>query len=117
MNLYDYMLKAGDTAVHPLTVPEGAHPHMAGLLYCAAKLAGEAGEVSEVIGKALRDDGGTFPEERLEQLKKEAGDVFWYLARICSLLNIDPNEVLQMNLDKLQSRLKRGTLHGDGNDR
>lgn len=117
MDINRYTKLSQETAVHPLVVPDGAHPHMAGLLYCAAKLAGESGEVSEVIGKALRDDNGTFPPERMTQMVKELGDVYWYLSRICCLLGIDPEHVLKVNLEKLQSRMERGTLHGDGDDR
>lgn len=117
MNMTEYMNHADRTAVHPLTIPEGAYPHLAGLLYCATKLCGESGEVAEVIGKALRDDGGRFPPERRRKLVLEMGDVFWYLARICKLMNINPEIVLQANLDKLSKRKEQGTLHGDGSDR
>lgn len=117
MNLKEYCEAVNKTAIHPNEIPEGAHPNLVGLLYCAAKLGGESGEVAEHIGKALRDDGGQFPPERVDKIKKEMGDVTWYVGRICNLLGISLEEVLQMNVDKLSSRADRGTLHGDGDDR
>ena len=117
MNLNDYMREAEKTAIHPVTIPNGAHPAMAGLLYCATKLCGESGEVAEHIGKALRDDDGRFTDERIVKMRKELGDVFWYLARICGLLGIDPDRVLNENISKLTSRQERGVLQGEGSER
>jgi len=117
MDLRQYSEEVDKTAIHPNELPEGHHPNLVGLLYCAAKLCGEAGEVSEVIGKSLRDDNGCFPPDRLEQIVKEMGDVDWYLSRICNLLGLSRENILARNVDKLKSRQQRGTLHGDGDNR
>ena len=76
-------------------------------------LAGETGEVVEPIKKFIRD--GTVPDN--EMLKKELGDCFYYLCRICKYFGYYPSEVLKANIEKLKSRNERGVLRGSGNDR
>lgn len=88
-----------------------------GFVYPTLGLAGETGELVEKIKKCFRDDGGRMTKERKEEIKKEMGDVLWYLAQISTELNIPFDEVAKFNLEKLQSRQKRGTLHGDGDNR
>lgn len=115
MDIDTYSDKTDSTAVYPDRAPE--NQMIVPLLYCGVKLCGEAGEVAEHIGKLLRDDDGMITQERRESLKKELGDVFWYLARICRHLDLKPSEVLQANIDKLESRKQRGRIHGSGSDR
>jgi len=43
--------------------------------------------------------------------------MLWYLAQICTELDLTLEEVAQANLEKLFSRLERGTLHGEGDNR
>jgi len=117
MDLNEYRDEALVTAMHPCKLPDDSHPNMVGLLYCAAKLCGESGEVAEIIGKALRDDDGQFDDERKTRLMYELGDVFWYLVRICDLLDLDPSIVLRMNISKLARRREEGKIGGDGSDR
>jgi NTP pyrophosphatase (non-canonical NTP hydrolase) len=87
------------------------------VVYPTLGLCGEAGEVAEKIKKVLRDNNGVFTDEKKEEIKKELGDVFWYLAAISTDLGLDLDEVAQLNIDKLFSRLKRNKLHGDGDNR
>jgi len=96
-----------------------------GVFYCGLKLAGEAGETAEKLGKALRgstealDFRSSHPEMvgLRESLTKELGDVLWYVARLADELELPLSVVMQTNVAKLQGRQKRGTLHGDGDDR
>jgi NTP pyrophosphatase (non-canonical NTP hydrolase) len=60
------------------------YPRDAWLSYPALGLAGEAGEVAEHAKKVIRDDGGAVTEERRGALKKELGDVLWYVAQLAS---------------------------------
>lgn len=53
-------------------------------------------------------------EERLEELKKEAGDILWQLSGLCSVMGWDLEDIAQMNLDKLAARKEAGTIDGDG---
>lgn len=87
------------------------------LAYATLKLNGEAGEVAELIGKALRDDGGVISMERSAKLEKEVGDVLWYVAELCTIMGWSFSELASKNLQKLAKRKDDGTLKGDGSDR
>lgn len=120
-----------------LTEKSAIHPGrgtFVGIMYLTGKLAGEAGEVAELIFKALRDDNiaieaqsgkfgqdyfafENFSDERKAKLVKELGDVLWYVARLADEIGVDLSEVMGENLLKLQQRSAKGKLHGDGSDR
>lgn len=94
------------------------YPHLGhGLVYPALGLAGEAGEVCENTKKMMRDDHGVLSDARRSALKKELGDVLWYVARCAAEAGLTLEEVGQANIEKLSSRQRRGVLHGDGDDR
>jgi NTP pyrophosphatase (non-canonical NTP hydrolase) len=80
-------------------------------------LANEAGEVAGKIKKIFRDKGGIFSDEDRGALKKELGDVLWYLTQICTELDLTLEQVAEYNVEKLASRLQRGVIKGDGDDR
>jgi NTP pyrophosphatase (non-canonical NTP hydrolase) len=109
--LDDYQLAATSTAIYP------GKGEIGGITYCALKLNGEAGEVAEKIGKALRDAGGAIDSNRRQALLLELGDVLWYVANLAEELDYSLSDVAQANLDKLASREARGTLKGDGDNR
>ena len=109
MDIRDYQKKAWETAIYP---NKGNN-----LSYPALGLGGESGEVLEKIKKISRDDNEEITERKREELKKEIGDVFWYLAAIATELNLDLKEVLEKNISKLSSRKERETLHGSGDNR
>ena len=105
----DYQQQSRKTAIYPNM---GAD-----LIYPTLGLVGEAGEIAEKIKKMIRDDGGMLTAERRDLLKKELGDVMWYLAQLCTELGFDMDEVANHNLEKLFSRKDRGKLTGDGDTR
>lgn len=78
---------------------------------------GEAGEVAEKVKKIIRDKNGEINDEDKKELAKELGDVLWYLAVFAHDLGFSFETVAQQNLDKLQSRQKRGVLGGAGDNR
>ena len=80
------------------------------LQYVVLGLNGEAGEVAEQIKKAMRNDGGELSAERLESLKKEAGDVLWYLTRLAAELDTTLEEIAEINVEKLYGRKEIGNL-------
>ncbi len=80
-------------------------------------VAGEAGEVAEKLKKAIRDDGAEISEERRESLKKELGDVLWYLSQLSRVLGFPFSEVAQTNIDKLWKRHQEGLISGSGDNR
>lgn len=87
------------------------------IVYPTMGLVNEAGEVAGKVKKIFRDRGGEINQEDREALKQELGDVLWYLAQICTELDLSLEEVAEANLAKLFSRLERGTIRGDGDKR
>jgi NTP pyrophosphatase (non-canonical NTP hydrolase) len=87
------------------------------IVYPTLGLANEAGEVAGKIKKIFRDREGVISEADRLDLKKELGDVLWYLTQICSELDLTLQEVAEANIEKLYSRLERGTIGGDGDNR
>ena len=76
-------------------------------------LVGEAGEVAEKIKKLIRD-GNRY---QAEEIMKELGDVVFYATALANIYGSGLQEVLELNIDKLDSRQKRGKLHGSGDNR
>ena len=87
------------------------------VVYPTMGLVNEAGEVAGKVKKLFRDKQGVISEEDRQALKHELGDVLWYLAQICTELDLTLQEVAETNLTKLFSRLERGTIQGDGDQR
>lgn len=83
------------------------HRSAAMMLNAALGLASEAGEVCEIYKKYFCQ-GHPMDEATLVHLKKETGDVFWYLALQCYSQGWDPVDILQMNIDKLAARYPNG---------
>lgn len=80
-------------------------------------LTGEAGETADKIKKVLRDKDGIASAEDKELIIKELGDTLWYVASLARYLNVPLSEVAQGNLTKLEGRLQRNKLHGEGDER
>lgn len=93
------------------------YPDSYSVIYPTLGLVGEAGEVAEKVKKILRDSYGVFTEEKVEEIRKELGDVLWYIALIAYDLNIPMNDIAECNINKLQSRSERGKLSGSGDNR
>jgi NTP pyrophosphatase (non-canonical NTP hydrolase) len=83
-------------------------------------IVGEAGEIAEKVKKIYRDQGmqhAKVNDGNRQDLKKEVGDVLWYLAVFCKSVGVDLNDVAVSNIDKLAGRKRRGTLQGSGDHR
>lgn len=87
------------------------------IVYPTLGLTNEAGEVAGKIKKIFRDRKGQITEADREALKSELGDVLWYLTQICTELDLSLEEVAEANISKLFSRLERGAITGDGDNR
>jgi len=74
------------------------------LMVAALGLCGESGEVSEHIKKF----SGHGHQLDVDKVKKELGDVLWYVAEIADLLGLDLNEIAQANISKLAARFPEG---------
>ncbi len=79
------------------------------LLTAAFGLSAEAGEFTEVVKKIFLQ-GKPYNEENVFHMKRELGDLCWYLAQACMALDINFEEVLQMNYEKLSARYPEGTF-------
>ena len=86
-------------------------------IYPTLGLVGEAGEVAEKVKKVIRDKKGIFDEESKTGLKKELGDVLWYLSNLCTEFNFSLEDVALQNLEKLKIRAAKGKISGSGDDR
>jgi NTP pyrophosphatase (non-canonical NTP hydrolase) len=83
------------------------------LVWNALGLAGEAGEVADLVKKGILHQHGL---DR-DGLKKELGDVLWYAAALCTRLGVDLSEVMQANIDKLLARYPEGFSSQDSRRR
>ena len=79
------------------------------LLTAALGLTAESGEFTEVVKKIVFQ-GKPYNEENIFHMKRELGDICWYLAQSFMALDTDFNEILAMNVEKLQSRYPGGTF-------
>ena len=90
-----------------LEVSETNNINIPRLITAAFGLVSEGGEFTEQVKKLLFQ-GKPLNEEVRTRLIKELGDVAWYWANACTALDADPNEVLQINADKLKARFPEG---------
>jgi NTP pyrophosphatase (non-canonical NTP hydrolase) len=109
MDFTEYQQQSRSTAKYPLI----GH----GVIYPTLGLTNEAGEVAGKIKKIFRDKGGQISDETRQALKAELGDVLWYLAQICTELDLALDEVAEANIAKLTDRQRRGKIQGDGDNR
>ena len=79
-------------------------PH---LLTAALGLSAEAGEFTEVVKKIILQ-GKQYNEENVFHMKRELGDVCWYIAQACMALDTTFDEIIEMNVDKLKARYPGG---------
>ena len=77
------------------------------LLTAAVGMSAESGEFTEVVKKMIFQ-GKPVNEENLFHLKRELGDIMWYVAQACMALDTDFNEIIEINVDKLKSRYPGG---------
>ena len=79
------------------------------LLTACLGLAAESGEFIEVP-KKMFFQGKPLTEENVFHMKRELGDIMWYWINACRALNLDPNDVIDENVRKLESRYPGGSF-------
>ena len=109
MTLDDYQKRAQKTAIYPNRGKNFIYPTLG--------FVGEAGELANKVKKVFRDDEGRMSEEVRQAILNEIGDVLWYMAALCTELKTSISGVAKKNLEKLESRQKRGVLPGSGDNR
>ena len=77
------------------------------LLTAALGLTAESGEFTEVVKKIILQ-GKPYNEENIFHMKRELGDICWYLAQACMALDTTFDEIIEMNVDKLKARYPGG---------
>ena len=70
-------------------------------------LASEGGEFDEIVKKILFH-GKEYNNDNVFHMKRELGDIIWYWTNACIALGIDPNEVIEENVRKLEARYPGG---------
>jgi NTP pyrophosphatase (non-canonical NTP hydrolase) len=70
-------------------------------------LSSETGELNEIIKKVIFQ-GKPWSEDVRFHLKRELGDILWYWVNTCRALDLDPNEVVEENVEKLKARYPGG---------
>ena len=79
------------------------------LLTASVGMCAEAGEFTEVVKKIVFQ-GKPVTQENLFHLKRELGDIMWYVAQACMGLDVSLEEVIQMNFEKLSARYPDGSF-------
>ena len=79
------------------------------LLTACLGLAAESGEFIEVP-KKMFFQGKPLNDENVFHMKRELGDIMWYWINACRALNLDPNDVIDENVRKLESRYPGGSF-------
>src|ERR1043166_5808 len=99
MNFQEYQLEASETALYPR--------RLSNIEYATLGLAGEAGEVANIVKKIQRDHGGGIKDEIRGKLKDELGDVLWYISACADELGLTLSEIAEFNVNKLAKRHNR----------
>ena len=99
INFEEYQAEASATALYPR--------RMSNLEYPTLGLAGEAGEVANIVKKIQRDYGGVINDEIRGKLKDELGDVLWYISACADELGLTLTDIAEFNLQKLAKRHNR----------
>ena len=77
------------------------------LLTAALGLTAESGEFTEIVKKILLQ-GKPYNEDNVFHMKRELGDICWYIAQACMALDTSFDEIIEMNVDKLKKRYPGG---------
>lgn len=89
-------------------IEPGMNPSL--LLTAGIGLGSETGEFQEIV-KKIFFQGKPYNEETRFHMKRELGDIIWYWTNACRALDLDPNEVIAENVEKLESRYPGGKFN------
>lgn len=122
MTLNDYQQQAMTTCL----------PESENFAYMMLNLVGEVGEIAGKVSKYIRKGQASFEGndlrlysqgddnaawDRESDLRKEAGDVLWQLAGLCTVMGWDLEDIAHQNLSKLADRKRRGVIASEGDNR
>src|SRR5210317_1275939 len=86
---------------------DGDKVNIALLLTASIGMASEGGEFSEIVKKCVFQ-GKPLDDDTIFHMKRELGDIMWYWISACRSLDLDPNEVIEENVNKLKARYPGG---------
>ncbi len=116
MGFDEYQAEIAPAAVYPMVTNN--------IVYPAMGAAGEAGELLDKIKKHWRNTGLPIEElrealtdEQVDDIIKECGDVLWYIAAMCTELDVKMSDMVAINVAKFHDRRARGVLKGEGDNR
>jgi len=77
------------------------------LITAALGITAEGGEFAEIIKKACFQ-GKPLDDDAQYHMKRELGDVMWYIAQACIALDCTLEDIIYMNIEKLEARYPDG---------
>ena len=77
------------------------------LMTAAIGLGSETGEFQEIVKKVLFQ-GKELHDQTKYHMKRELGDILWYWINACRALDLNPDDVVLENVEKLKSRYPEG---------
>ena len=80
------------------------------LLTAALGLTAESGEFTEIVKKIILQ-GKPYNEDNAFHMKRELGDICWYIAQACMALDTSFDEIIEMNVEKLKKRYPGGEFN------
>lgn len=92
---------------HLQNLNNNSNINMSLLLTGSLGLSSETGEFNEVVKKIIFQ-GKPLNEDNIWHMKRELGDILWYWINTCRALNLDPNSVIEENVEKLKARYPGG---------
>jgi NTP pyrophosphatase (non-canonical NTP hydrolase) len=95
--------------VERLNELEGQCANVPRLMTAAFGISAEAGELVEIIKKMFLQ-GKPYTEDNIIHMKKEAGDILWYMSQLCIALDTTFEELMEINYQKLSARYPEGTF-------
>ena len=95
--------------VERLNELESQGANVSRLMTAAFGMSAECGELVEIIKKIFLQ-GKSYNEDNVIHMKKEAGDVLWYMSQLCIALDTTFEELMEINYQKLSARYPEGTF-------
>ena len=96
--------------IEATTAQNGIPVNISLLLTAGMGLSSEGGEFNEIV-KKLVFQGKQYNEDIKFHLMRELGDIIFYWINACRSLGLDPNKVIEENVNKLQSRYPDGKFN------
>ena len=93
------------------------YPREQAIIYPTLGLTGEAGEVANKVKNIIRYGTNKNNENLVQEISAEIGDCLWYISVLADDIGVNLSDIANSNLEKLENRKKKGTIHGSGDDR